>query len=108
MNPTIIFASDALKLFNIIQDNSQLLTVLDNQTVLIAFDTNYLYSFEVCDRVQLFLHANFSDARCYYISENNESYHEPAKQYPFLCDSFDIWFSTNGTRLTTSEIDFLF
>jgi hypothetical protein len=60
----------------------------------------------VWDRVQLFLHASFSEAKYNYVCENNESHYKFAKEYPLLYDSFDVWFSSNGTRLTTPEIDF--
>jgi hypothetical protein len=38
-NPVIAFGSDALKLFNIWQDYRQLIFLVDNQTVKIAFDS---------------------------------------------------------------------
>jgi hypothetical protein len=38
--------------------------------------------------------------------ENNESYHKLAKQYHLLYDSFDVWFVSNGMRLTTPVIEF--
>jgi hypothetical protein len=50
MNSVIIFASDALKLFNTTTDYQQLLTVIGNQTVLIAFDTTYCNAFEDWNR----------------------------------------------------------
>jgi phosphotransferase system IIA component len=69
-----------LKLFNIRQDCQQLIALPRNQTTDITFDTNYGYSFEVLDMIQLFLHVCFSDVKYNYVWENNESYHKLAKQ----------------------------
>jgi hypothetical protein len=106
MNPVIVFASYALKFFNIKQEYSLLITPTGNQIVSIPFDTTHGYSFEVWDWIQFFLHASFSDAKYNYICKNNELYHKLAKQYHLLSDSFDVCFSHNGTILMTPEYDF--
>jgi hypothetical protein len=62
------------------------MVLVGNQVVSIPFHTNYGYSFEVGDRVQLFLHTRFSDAKSNYVWENNESYHKEGKEYPLLYD----------------------
>jgi hypothetical protein len=91
MNPVIVFATDAIKLFNIRQDYPQLIQVHKGyQTSPIPFDVNFSYSFEVWDRVQLFLHVSFSDAKYNMVYENNESNHKLAKEYPLYYDSFDV------------------
>jgi hypothetical protein len=105
-NPVIVFTGGTLKLFNIRRDFTQLISLAGNQTVSIPFDVNYGYSFEVWDRVQLFLHTSFSETKYNYVCENNESYNKLAKEYPLLYYSFDVWFSSNCTRLTTPEINF--
>jgi hypothetical protein len=108
-NSLIIFAGDAVKLFNIRQDYPQLIFLADHQAVSIVFDNPCPYSFEGWDSIQRFLHAHFSDEKYNSVSENNEPYHKLAKEYRLLYDSFesfDVWFSTNGPRITTPEIDF--
>jgi glycerol kinase len=82
------------------------MTLACNQTVPIAFDSNSGYLFEMWDRVQLFFHAIFSGAKYNYVCENNELYHKRAKQFHLLYNSFDVWFCTNDTKLTTQGIDF--
>jgi len=37
----------------------------------------------------------------HYVRKNNDSYHKYDKEYTLLYDSFDVSFSSNGTRLTT-------
>jgi hypothetical protein len=105
-NFIIIFGGDILKSFNIRQHYPHLIAITGNQTTSIAFNFNCGYSFEICDRVQLFLHASFLDAKYNHVCKNNESYYKLTKQYPLLDDDFDAWFSPNDTRLTTPEIDF--
>jgi hypothetical protein len=61
-NPVIVFARDTLKLFNIRQDFPQLISPAGKQTNPIPFDANYGLAFEAWGRVQLFLHASFSEA----------------------------------------------
>jgi hypothetical protein len=89
-NPLIIFARNAVKLFNIRQDYPQLIAFTDHQTVSIAFDNTCPYSFEVWGKVQLFPYASFSDVNFNCLFENNESYHKLAKENPLLYDSFDV------------------
>jgi hypothetical protein len=42
-NPVIVFGGDALKFFNLGQDNSQLIALAYNQTIVIAFNSNNGY-----------------------------------------------------------------
>jgi hypothetical protein len=56
MNTIMNLPIDSIKLFNIRQDYSQLMTPVRNQTMGIIFDNIYSYSFEVWDKLQLFLH----------------------------------------------------
>jgi hypothetical protein len=78
-NPLIAFGSDALKRFNIRKDCLQLIDITGNQIALIAFDSNCGYSFEVWDKVQLFLQASFRDAKYNHACEKNESYYKLTK-----------------------------
>jgi hypothetical protein len=105
INTLIVFANDVLQLFNIKPDFPQSLTLIGYQRSSIPFDSTYNYSFLVLDIIQLFLHANFNNAKYNNVSKNNELYHKLVKQYSLLQDSFYVWFCLNDTRLIAPEID---
>jgi hypothetical protein len=69
-------------------------------------DGHNIYIFNIWDKIKLFLHSSFSiSMKDGYVCEVGESYHKLAKKYPMFSDSFDIWFTIDGKKIVTPEID---
>lgn len=89
-----------------IQSETTLPIILDIESGPGNNDGHDIYFEKAWDRIKLFFHASFSTGIKYnYACEAGESYHKLAKKYPMLYESFDIWFTTDGRKVFTSEID---
>jgi hypothetical protein len=107
LNRTIENSTDIIRPFIILEYSNNLIHLKNLQIILISFDTNFHITFHIWDRVQLFLHTSFSEAKNHYICDNNESYHNLTINDSMNDCRFDIPFSPHDENLTTLEIDFL-
>jgi hypothetical protein len=106
----IQFRQDSLKLLGIKPESAYYLDHFESILIPIHLNIKHpaINTFrDVWGVDNLYLHSSFSDKPFGYVCRANEKYNKLSKCFPIRDVGFDIWFTIDGKKLFTPEIDML-